>query len=127
MIALDASAKHQLGRGVIDLSQPRRIILKWFSGIPRCLTNQRDGVNCHEPSPAIVRSAALATSFVVGHHFAGAADGYPFTLGVASGEPTEDGFVLWTRLAPVPLALDKLGGMAEPVSDYGPAPRIGCS
>lgn len=27
----------------------------------------------------------------------------PFTLGVASGEPAPDGFVLWTRLAPDPL------------------------
>ncbi len=27
----------------------------------------------------------------------------PFTLGVASGEPAPDGFVLWTRLAPNPL------------------------
>ncbi|MDP1716767.1 MAG: PhoD-like phosphatase N-terminal domain-containing protein, partial [Burkholderiales bacterium] len=30
--------------------------------------------------------------------------GYPFTLGVASGYPQPDGFVLWTRLAPDPLA-----------------------
>jgi alkaline phosphatase D len=29
---------------------------------------------------------------------------YPFTLGVASGCPRPDGLVLWTRLAPVPLA-----------------------
>src|SRR6218665_3410041 len=28
---------------------------------------------------------------------------YPFKLGVASGDPTADGFVLWTRLAPDPL------------------------
>jgi alkaline phosphatase D len=28
---------------------------------------------------------------------------YPFTLGVASGDPTSDGVVLWTRLAPKPL------------------------
>jgi alkaline phosphatase D len=33
----------------------------------------------------------------------------PFTLGVASGEPTSDGMVLWTRLAPKPL--DPNGGM----------------
>ncbi|WP_084579565.1 alkaline phosphatase D family protein [Sphingomonas azotifigens] len=32
-----------------------------------------------------------------------------FTLGVASGEPLPQGFVLWTRLAPEPLAID--GGM----------------
>ena len=30
--------------------------------------------------------------------------GYPFTLGVASGEPAPDGAVLWTRLAPAPLS-----------------------
>ena len=29
--------------------------------------------------------------------------GYPFQLGVASGEPDPHGFVLWTRLAPKPL------------------------
>ena len=29
--------------------------------------------------------------------------GYPFTLGVASGDPDAEGFVLWTRLAPSPL------------------------
>jgi alkaline phosphatase D len=28
---------------------------------------------------------------------------YPFSLGVASGDPTPDGVVLWTRLAPDPL------------------------
>ncbi|MEX1007452.1 MAG: alkaline phosphatase D family protein [Acidimicrobiia bacterium] len=30
--------------------------------------------------------------------------GYPFSLGVASGDPLPDGVVLWTRLAPDPLA-----------------------
>ena len=37
----------------------------------------------------------------------------PFTLGVASGYPTPDGAVLWTRLAPEPLSLDpgRPGGM----------------
>lgn len=33
----------------------------------------------------------------------------PFALGVASGDPAPDGFVLWTRLAPRPLQAD--GGM----------------
>ena len=37
--------------------------------------------------------------------------GNPFTLGVASGDPLPDGVVLWTRLAPDPLAPDGLGGM----------------
>ncbi len=35
---------------------------------------------------------------------------YPFQLGVASGDPSSDGFVLWTRLAPQPLAG---GGMPD--------------
>jgi alkaline phosphatase D len=40
--------------------------------------------------------------------------GYPFTLGVASGEPVPSGVVLWTRLAPEPL---NGGGMgADPVA-----------
>ena len=38
----------------------------------------------------------------------------PFSLGVASGDPSEDGFVLWTRLAPDPL---NGGGMnGDPVT-----------
>src|SRR5688572_13983340 len=37
---------------------------------------------------------------------------YPFELGVASGDPTSTGGVLWTRLAPKPLEPD--GGMAGP-------------
>ncbi|NUW38363.1 alkaline phosphatase D family protein [Nonomuraea sp. SMC257] len=41
----------------------------------------------------------------------------PFRLGVASGEPVPDGVVLWTRLAPDPLAADGLGGMpSRPVA-----------
>jgi alkaline phosphatase D len=32
--------------------------------------------------------------------------GDPFSLGVASGSPRSDGFVLWTRLAPRPLSAD---------------------
>jgi alkaline phosphatase D len=30
----------------------------------------------------------------------------PFTLGVASGGPAPDGFVIWTRLAPEPLGVN---------------------
>ena len=38
----------------------------------------------------------------------------PFTLGVASGDPTPEGFVLWTKVAPNPL--ERGGGMpARPV------------
>ena len=35
----------------------------------------------------------------------------PFTLGVASGDPWSDSVVLWTRLAPQPLAPEGYGGM----------------
>lgn len=35
---------------------------------------------------------------------------YPFQLGVASGDPDEHGFVIWTRLAPKPL---EEGGMSQ--------------
>ena len=37
--------------------------------------------------------------------------GNPFTLGVASGDVTQDSVVLWTRLAPEPLAAD--GGLRQ--------------
>jgi alkaline phosphatase D len=40
--------------------------------------------------------------------------GDPFSLGVASGDPTPDGIVLWTRLAPAPL---EGGGLPDEV--YG--------
>jgi alkaline phosphatase D len=42
-----------------------------------------------------------------------ALSGDPFTLGVASGDPLPAAVVLWTRLAPEPLADDGLGGMPE--------------
>lgn len=52
----------------------------------------------------LLRSRALAARQPTG-------DGL-FTLGVASGEPAPDGFVIWTRLAPDPGATD--GGMSSP-------------
>ncbi|WP_033434582.1 alkaline phosphatase D family protein [Saccharothrix syringae] len=42
-----------------------------------------------------------------------AAASFPFTLGVASGDPLPDGAVLWTRLAPTPLNADGHGGMPD--------------
>ncbi len=47
-------------------------------------------------APSIVRAQTLW------HH-------HPFSLGVASGDPSPDGFVIWTRLAPDPL--EPHGGM----------------
>ena len=41
----------------------------------------------------------------------------PFSLGVASGDPEHNSVVLWTRLAPEPLAADGHGGMPpDPVT-----------
>jgi alkaline phosphatase D len=39
---------------------------------------------------------------------------FPFTLGVASGALSSDGFVIWTRLAPEPLSMDPalVGGLS---------------
>ncbi len=55
-------------------------------------------------------AVATAQTALVGVTF----DAAPFTLGVASGDPTADGVVLWTRLAPEPLT-DGDGGLAESV------------
>lgn len=41
---------------------------------------------------------------------------YLFPLGVASGDPAPDGFVIWTRLAADPLAADGLGGLGAPIT-----------
>jgi alkaline phosphatase D len=42
---------------------------------------------------------------------------FPFSLGIASGDPAPDGFVIWTRLAPQPLADGGgLGGNAVAVT-----------
>src|SRR5215471_3772830 len=48
-------------------------------------------------------------------------DADPFSLGVASGSPGSDGFVLWTRLAPEPMNYDPetpagMSGSAVPVA-----------
>jgi len=47
----------------------------------------------------LIRSAALASTVYAAPAFRS----YPFSLGVMSGDPAPDGFVLWTRLAPDPL------------------------
>jgi alkaline phosphatase D len=40
---------------------------------------------------------------------------YPFTLGVASGDPRPNSVVLWTRLAPRPFDADGRGGMGTSI------------
>jgi alkaline phosphatase D len=64
----------------------------------------------------ITLSGAFAANCAIGSRFGYATGGYPFTLGVASGQPSPDGFVLWTRLAVEPLASDGHGGMSDPIS-----------
>ncbi|MER5393701.1 alkaline phosphatase D family protein [Saccharopolyspora sp. NPDC002686] len=64
-----------------------------------------------------VTSAAVALG-ISAPGAAGALPGNPlpdgtFSLGVASGDPRPDGVVLWTRLAPEPLAPDGHGGMPQ--------------
>ncbi len=69
---------------------------------------------------SFLRTASLATAALWSSRAWGAItqnptfSDYPFQLGVASGDPASDGFVLWTRLAPKPL---EGGGMkSEPVA-----------
>lgn len=52
---------------------------------------------------------ALVAGFSRSPLFARPLGADPFTLGVASGDPWPDGFVIWTRLAPRPL--EEHGGM----------------
>ena len=68
-------------------------------------SNRRDVLAAGLAAPALL---------LVGARSSADAPGYPFSLGIASGEPWPDSVVLWTRLAPEPLRGD--GGMpARPV------------
>ncbi|MDA1477565.1 alkaline phosphatase D family protein [Bacillus changyiensis] len=72
-------------------------------------TNIRGHTHSNELSSFIERGLMAEDKTITGkaHKFSD----YPFKLGIASGDPYPDGFVLWTRLAPDPLAEDGLGGM----------------
>src|ERR1700719_4096020 len=71
----------------------------------------------------LLRAAAIGASGLAAPALIGRASGQalswsngdPFSLGVASGAPSTQGFVIWTRLAPVPLSPDPatLGGMPQ--------------
>ncbi|WP_439862733.1 alkaline phosphatase D family protein [Pseudomonas antarctica] len=64
----------------------------------------------------IFSGLAVATAFSILSPFARSAGvDYPFTLGVASGDPLPDGFVIWTRLAPLFNAADGRGGLSRAV------------
>ncbi|MGV0027835.1 alkaline phosphatase D family protein [Phormidesmis priestleyi] len=64
----------------------------------------------------LLRGAGVLTGVAIASQFSARVmaqprfSGYPFTLGVASGDPLPDGVLLWTRLAPDPL---NGGGMSE--------------
>lgn len=58
----------------------------------------------------LAHSAALASTLYAAPSF----KKNPFTLGVMSGDPSSDGFVLWTRLAPDPI---NGGGMDQTAVD----------
>lgn len=64
----------------------------------------------------LIRTSSLAAAALWSSRAVGAVvrrpvfSDYPFSLGVASGDPSPDGFVLWTRLAPEPLVG---GGMPQ--------------
>ena len=78
---MDSTARH-----ILDLS--RRGLLRGATGLA--------ALTAVTPAPARGQATPVFR-------------GNPFTLGVASGDPTPDGFVIWTRLAPEHLAPD--GGM----------------
>lgn len=60
---------------------------------------------------------ALVSGFAPQRVIAAPSGVYPFTLGVAAGDPWPDGFVIWTRLAPRPL--DEHGGMPQDAVKVG--------
>jgi alkaline phosphatase D len=66
--------------------------------------NRRNFLKKTGKGVGIALGATIASSLPV--NFASAESNklaYPFTLGIASGDPLPDGVVLWTRLAPDPL------------------------
>ena len=58
----------------------------------------------------VLGGLATAGALALSPQGARAAAPYPFKLGMASGEPASTSFVLWTRLAPSPIAADGQGG-----------------
>ena len=68
----------------------------------------------HRDRRELIKAAgalALVSGLAPQRVIAAPAGAYPFTLGVASGDPWPDGFVIWTRLAPHPL--EEHGGMPQ--------------
>ena len=78
--------------------------------VPPCLTRRRFVTGAAASTLALVTAPALLRSAAAQSWRAGD----PFSLGVASGAPRPDGFVLWMRLAPEPLSSnpETPGGMS---------------
>ena len=93
LLARRANRRLLLGAGSAGL------VTVSLRGLP---TRARGGLLQATPGASPVASPSAASAFGAN----------PFGLGVASGDPLPDGVVLWTRLAPVPLAVN--GGM-DPV------------
>ncbi|WP_342362304.1 alkaline phosphatase D family protein [Terrarubrum flagellatum] len=90
MFRRDAFGRYDLGDfSTLDLTPSRRGFLRAAAGSGLLLT-----------SGAIFDQRAWADPVFAA---------YPFSLGVASGEPAPDGFVIWTKLAPKPF--ERNGGM----------------
>lgn len=67
---------------------------------------------------AALAAASIASSGAAGGHARVAQrkfSAYPFSLGVASGDPVGDGFIIWTRLAPNPFDRSSLPDETIPV------------
>ena len=90
--------------------------MQWTSKLPPYSFHVRAGSRRSFLATASLAVAACWSSQVFGVTGAAPAfSDYPFQLGVASGDPSQDGVVIWTRLAPKPLETG--GGMpVEPVT-----------
>lgn len=74
--------------------------------------NRRQLIGLARNIAAVAIASPLTSRIAWAHQFSE----NPFTLGVASGDPVADGFVLWTRLAPDPLTGGGAGADSIPVA-----------
>ena len=83
----------------------------------KCEMETTGNVQGYSRRSFVIGTGAFTAAAVLGTRVIGAVNSspkfasYPFSLGIASGEPTSSGVVLWTRLAPQPLAPG--GGMPD--------------
>jgi len=78
----------------------------------RCLADRREFILSGASLAALPWLGLIAQGAV---RFSRAFANDPVQLGVASGDPAPDGFVIWTRLAPDPLAGGGMAAEAVPV------------